>query len=70
MDRRIAILKGETQHELLRCPACDTLSLEFVKNEHGMAIMCSNRNCGMTGPHRKRTVAAVRAWNTLPRKVA
>lgn len=69
MDRWVRIPKGTTWYDLLRCPACETLNLVFTKDIKGIAIMCSNRNCGMTGPHRKRAAAAVEAWNSLPRKI-
>lgn len=69
MNRWVGILRGITRHYVLRCPACETLNLEFTKDIKGIAIMCSNRNCGMTGPHRKRAAAAVGAWNDLPRKM-
>lgn len=55
-------------HEIRRCPSCDSLNVEILKIGGTRVVICANKNCNMTGPHRRRVKDCVDAWNALPRR--
>lgn len=51
------------------CPYCGSAAiLDFAAHPQRSWVDCSNETCGLSGPSLHGAVAAVKAWNNLPRR--